>query len=178
MPRKTKAPMILTPERLKVIEEMKSKGATVAMICEALGGVSRTTYYNWLKQYDELKEASEKGEQAQIDNIDETIQSRLGEILEAFFKLLLGYKDTEVKVERYKLNGKVVEDDPKFPIKEVITTKAIPPNPSLLIFFLKCKFGWAEKSVVEMQGQPNNAMSELTVEELRKLVNLYGKDKH
>lgn len=176
MSRKSKAPMVLTPERLKRIEEMKAEGATVGKICSTLK-ISRTTYYNWMKKHDGLKTAHEDGEQAQIQNIDSAIETRLGDILEAFFKLLLGYKDTEVKVERYKLNGKVVENDAKFPIKETITTKVIQPNAALLIFFLKCKFGWAEKSVVEMQGQPtNNAMANLTVEELRKLVNMYGKD--
>jgi hypothetical protein len=178
MSRKAKAPMVLTPDRLKTIEEMKSKGATVGTICDTIG-IGRSTYYKWMKNHDGLKTAHENGEQAQIKNIDAAIETRLGDIVDAFFKLLLGYKDTEVKVERYKLNGKVVENDAKFPIKETITTKVIQPNAALLIFFLKCKFGWAEKSVVEMQGQPvNNPMAEMTVEDLRKLVNLYGKDKH
>lgn len=178
MAKRSKATMVLTPERLKTIEEMKSNGATVGTICNTLG-IARSTYYNWMKTHDGLSTAHENGEQAQIKNIDTAIESRLNDIVEAFFKLLLGYKDTEVKVERYKLNGQVVENDAKYPIKETITTKVIQPNAALLIFFLKCKFGWTEKSVVEMQGQvANNPMAELTVEELRKLVNFYGKDKH
>lgn len=168
----------LTPQMIQQIEEMKSKGASITQICKALN-ISRSTYYvNFRENHGEaVKAAEKKGEEAHLKDLNEAIkveiEKKMPELIEAFFKLLTGGKDTELKVTRTKIDGEVVGES-----TETITTKTIQPNVTLWIFMLKCLFGWAEKSVVEMQGQPENAMSGLTTEELKKLVGLYGKNKN
>lgn len=147
----------LTPDGLQKLKSWYGSGLTYEQIADKIG-ICTATFCNWLKKYPEIKEAVSQGE-------DEQEKVAIGSL----FKLMQGYKDTEVKVERYKLNGKVIENDPKFPIKEVITTKVIPPNMGAIAFFLKCRRGWTEKAVVEMQAQNINPLQGLTTEELRKL---------
>lgn len=154
---KSKIDKYLTPEGLQKLKSWSESGSTYEQIAKKIG-ISEATIYNWMKKYPAIKEALMEG-----DGEKEKIA------IGSLFKLMQGYKDTEVKVERYKLNGKVIENDPKFPIKEVITTKVIPPNMGAIAFFLKCRRGWTEKAVVEMQAQNINPLSGLTTEELKKL---------
>lgn len=166
MARKSKADTYLTPENLKKITDWVSQGVTYETIAKNIG-IAVSTFHLWINRYPELKKAVEGGAEGKTEVV-----------MSAFFKLITGYKDTEVKVERYKMNGVVVENDPKYPIKETITTKVIPPNASAIIFYLKCKCGWTEKAAVELVDKRENPMSELTTEELRKLVNTYGKNEN
>lgn len=147
----------LTPEGLQKLREWSGQGMTYEQIAQQIG-VVKLTIINWMKKYPEIKKALADGDERKEEVA-----------IGSLFKLMQGYKDTEVKVERYKLNGKVIEDDPKYPIKEVITTKVIPPNMGAIAFFLKCRRGWTEKAVVEMQASNVNPLSGLTTEELRKL---------
>ena len=156
---KSKIGEYLNPDGLQKLKSWSGSGMTQEQIADKIG-ISRATICNWIKKYPEIKEALEDGDE-QKEKV----------AIGSLFKLMQGYKDTEVKVERYKLNGKVIENDPKFPIKEVITTKVIPPNMGAIAFFLKCRRGWTEKAVVEMQAQNVNPLSGLTTEELRKLAN-------
>lgn len=157
--RVSKLSKYLTPDGLQKIRDLSGQGMTYQQIADKIG-VARSTFANWVKNQQPIREAVSDG-----DDVKEKVA------IGSLFKLMQGYKDTEVKVERYKLNGKVIENDPKYPIKETITTKVIPPNMGAIAFFLKCRRGWTEKAVVEMQAQNINPLSGLTTEELRKLAN-------
>lgn len=159
MARKSKVDKYLTEDGLVKIKGWIGQGATYAQIAKRIG-ISEPTFNRWVARYPEIKQAVSGGE-------DDKIQMAVGSL----FKLMQGYKDTEVKVERYKLNGKVIENDPKYPIKETITTKVIPPNMGAIAFFLKCRAGWTEKAIVEMQTKHENPLEGLSTEELRKLAN-------
>lgn len=156
---RSKVDKYLTPDGLQKLKNWRAAGKTCEQIADDIG-VSRATIFNWMKRFPEIKDALESGDEEQE-------KVAVGSL----YKLMKGYKDTEVKIERYKLNGKVIENDPKFPIKEVITTKVIPPNMGAIAFFLKCRRGWTEKAVVEMQAQNINPLQGLTTEELKKLAN-------
>lgn len=149
----------LTPEGLEKLKNWSESGMTYDQIAKKIG-ICTATFCNWVKKYPEIKDAMVQGE-------DEKEKVAIGSL----FKLMQGYKDTEVKVERFKLNGKVIENDPKYPIKETITTKVIPPNMGAIAFFLKCRRGWTEKAVVEMQATHINPLEGLSTEELKKLAN-------
>lgn len=157
--RVSKIKKYLEPDGLQKIREWSGQGATYEQIAKHIG-ISKATFCNWLKKYPAIRECITQGD-------EEKEKVAIGSL----FKLMQGYKDTEVRVERYKLNGKVIENDPKYPIKEVITTKVIPPNMGAIAFFLKCRRGWTEKAVVEMQATHINPLEGLTTEELKKLAN-------
>lgn len=159
MARPSKADKYLSPEGLQQLKDLSGKGVPYAKIAKKIG-VAERTLFNWIEKYPAIKQALSEG-----DDVKEEVA------IGSLFKLMQGYKDTEVKVERYKLNGQVIENDPKYPIKETITTKVIPPNMGAIAFFLKCRRGWTEKAVVEMQTKHENPLSGLTTEELRKLAN-------
>lgn len=154
----------LTPDGLQKLRDWSGQGATYEQIASKIG-ISEATFYNWLKKYPEIKEAVTDG-----DEVKKEIA------IGSLFKLITGYKDTEVKVERYKLNGQVVEDNDKYPVKETITTKVIPPNPTAIIFWLKTRCGFSEKAVVEMQGQVGNPLAGVSTAELKDLVKKLTKD--
>lgn len=157
--RVSKIQKYLEPDGLQKIRDWSGQGATYAQIAKKIG-ICTATFCNWLNKYPEIKDAVSQGD-------DEKEKVAIGSL----FKLMQGYKDTEVKVERFKLNGKVIENDSKYPIKETITTKVIPPNMGAIAFFLKCRRGWTEKAVVEMQATHVNPLEGLSTEDLKKLAN-------
>lgn len=178
MAKQSRAEQILTPARLKKLQDMKRQGATVEELMGELRIKSKDTFYKWVKRYPKLRKAIEDGEDAQARDLNAGIQAalkdKMPELVEAFVKLLMGGKDVESKLEKIETeSGEIVGN-----VKKSYITKTLQPNATIWIFLLKCMFGWSEKSVVEVQGQPNNVMGELTLAELRKLVNIYGKDKH
>ncbi|MBR2504602.1 MAG: hypothetical protein IKB61_01515 [Elusimicrobiaceae bacterium] len=149
----------LSDKGLKEIKEWSSNGLSRLQIAKNMGIVGKTLY-NWESKYPQISKA-----------LNEGLEVQKKELENALFKRAIGYKDTEVKIERYKLKGKVIENNTNFPVKETITTKIFPPDTGAAAFMLKCKFGWKEKSVIEMQDTRDNALSELTTEDLKKLVN-------
>lgn len=144
---------------LAKIEKWADEGLTQEEIAKKIG-IGLRTFNDWRERYPEVNAAYNGG----LEGLEK-------QLVNALVKLGIGYKDTEVQVERYKLNGEVIENDPRFPIKEKIITKTFPPNVAALAFLLKCKFGWKEKSVVELEDNRESPMAGLTTEELRKLAN-------
>lgn len=157
MDKRNKVNQFLNKKGLDRIKNLAIKGATHNQIAADLG-IARMTLFNWKDKYPEIRQAldagKEKGEEVAVGSL---------------FKLMSGYIDTEVRIERYKLNGKIIEDDPKFPIKEVVTQKFVPPNMGAVAFYLKCKHQWREKSDVDVNVKPVNPMGGLSVEELKKI---------
>lgn len=150
-------------EGLAKLTEWKGKGLSDTQIATNMG-IGRATLNRWANKNPEIKSALSGG-----------LELQEKELVNALFRKAVGYKDTEVQVERYKLDGKVIENDPKFPVKEKITTKTFPPDVGAIAFILKCRFGWKEKSFVEVEDNRESPLSGLTTEELRKLANACDK---
>lgn len=146
-------------EGLAKLKEWKGKGLSDTQIAKNIG-IGRATLNRWMNKSPEIKNALSEG----LELLEKELEN-------ALVKLAFGYRDSEVQIERYKLNGKVIEDNPKFPVKEKITNKTFPPNLGALAFLLKCKFGWKEKSFIEVDDNRENPLSKLTTEELRKIAN-------
>ena len=77
----------------KVTEWAADKENTIAGISSKMG-ISASTFYNWLNEYDEFREAFDNGRRY----VDEEVES-------SFFKMCTGFKET-VKEEKTVVNGK------------------------------------------------------------------------
>lgn len=156
---KTKVDDYLSGKGLKRIRELAEQGATMDQIAADIG-IARMTLFNWKARHPKIREALDCGEKKQEEVA-----------IGGLFRLMQGYMDEEVRIERYRLNGKIIEDDPKFPIKEVVTRRFVPPNAGAIAFWLKCRRNWHEKAQLNMNVTPANPLQHLTTEELKRLAN-------
>ncbi len=101
----------------KVREWASQKENTIAIIAAKMK-ISASTFYNWLKEYPEFREAFEEGRRS----VDEEVES-------SFFKMCTGYKETvkESKTVRNEKGEESVEIE-----KEIY----VPPNVAALKLYL------------------------------------------
>lgn len=74
----------------KIREWASAKENTIAIIAAKMG-VSPSTFYYWLNEHEEIKEAFDDGRR----NVDEEVES-------SFFKLCTGFKETLKKPQKIK----------------------------------------------------------------------------
>ena len=98
----------LKPKSLELIRELAgNKENTIAKIAAKMG-ISPSTFYNWLNDYQEIRESFEDGRK----RVDEEVEG-------SFFKMCTGYHEsvTEMqKIRRCKFNenGKKIEEFEEF----------------------------------------------------------------
>lgn len=78
-------------------------------------GVSRGTFYDWIKKFPDISDAIKKGKEV----VDYEVQQTL-------FKSALGYKTKETRTETYEDGGS----------KTIIIERDVPPNVTAQIFWL------------------------------------------
>lgn len=133
-PRKPNTPIILeqwaTEENLTRLKHWYREGLTDAEVAKNKLGICRTTFYKWLKECPEMRQAVNEGK-APVDDMVE----------DALLKRALGYEATE---------GRINEDGSKVMIK-----KHIPSDTTALIFWLKNRRRdrWRDKWEMEVTGE-------------------------
>ncbi|WP_339233841.1 helix-turn-helix domain-containing protein [Oceanobacillus sp. FSL W7-1281] len=137
----------ITEEGLIKIEGWARDGLTDEQIAHNIG-VKRQTLYEWIKRFPVISDTLKRGKEV----IDRQVEN-------ALLKRALGYKYDEVTYEFDKETKRV--------------TKEVQPDTTAQIFWLKNRKPneWRDKQDIEHSGNMNvnNAFSELTTEELRKL---------
>ena len=78
-------------------------------------GISRGTFYDWIKKFPDISDAIKKGKEV----VDYEVQQTL-------FKSALGYKTKETRTETYADGGS----------KTIIIERDVPPNVTAQIFWL------------------------------------------
>jgi hypothetical protein len=88
-----------------IIEVFRKKGCNISATCNALG-ISRQTYYNWLKNDEDLKLEIEHSQEAVLDNVESKLLSAIndGNITAIIFYLKTKGKGRGY-VERSELTG-------------------------------------------------------------------------
>lgn len=110
----------LTPDGLLLIEGWAREGLTDEQIANDKIGISRKTFYEWLKQYSVIGNALKKGK-APVDM----------QVENALLKRALGYEYEETTTE-------VIEQPNGNKRKQVkVTKKFMPPDTTAQIFWLK-----------------------------------------
>lgn len=132
--------------KLKLIECWARDGLTDEQIANNLG-VSRNTLYKYKDEHIELFEHLKKGKEL----VDYEVEN-------ALLKRALGYNYEEVTYEMGEETKRVV--------------KHVAPDTTAQIFWLKNRkpIQWRDKKDIEHSGQVNNPYSNLTTEELKKLI--------
>ncbi|CEI81292.1 hypothetical protein BN997_01110 [Oceanobacillus oncorhynchi] len=137
----------ITEEGLIKIEGWARDGLTDEQIAHNIG-IKRQTLYDWIKRFPDISDALKRGKEV----IDRQVEN-------ALLKRALGYKYDEITYEFDEETKRV--------------TKEVQPDTTAQIFWLKNRKPneWRDKQDVEHSGNMNvnNAFSELTTEELRKL---------
>ena len=145
----------LTEEGLIKIEGWARNGLTDEQIAHNMG-ISRTTFYQYKKDYIDISNALKKGKEV----IDLMVEN-------ALLKRALGYEYTETTKE---MGGT---------IKEVV--KQVAPDTTAQIFWLKNRKpqDWRDKQQIEHSGSMKTDvkidLSKYTVEELKNLEQLANK---
>ncbi|NEZ46510.1 helix-turn-helix domain-containing protein [Clostridium niameyense] len=147
-------------DKLILVEGWARNGLTDEQIAKNLG-ISKTTFYKYIKEHNELSECLKKGKEV----IDFEVEN-------ALLKRALGYKYKEVTKELFK-NPKTNKEELKV-TKEVI--KEVAPDTTAQIFWLKNRKPqeWRDKQNIEHSGNMNisNPFKELTTEELKRIAQL------
>ena len=136
--------------KLTLIEGWARDGLTDEQIAKNLG-IAYSTFREYKNKYSALSAALKKGKEV----IDYEVEN-------ALLKRALGYEYEEIKSE-YEC-GEL--------IKTTRTVKHVAPDTTAQIFWLKNRKPkeWRDKRDIEHSGNINNPYSELTTEELKKLI--------
>lgn len=151
MGRKTK----YTNESLEYAKKFAREGLTDEEIASRLG-IGTRTLYDWKKKYPQFMQAIKENK----DYFDSKVE-------DALLKRALGYEceETEIIASRDGKNSKVKK-----------TKKAIPPDVTAIIFWLKNRQPDKWRNRIELQHggviRTESNMSELSIEELRELAKL------
>lgn len=144
-------------DKLILVEGWARNGLTDEQIAKNLG-ISKTTFYKYIKEHSELSERLKKGKEV----IDFEVEN-------ALLKRALGYKYKEVTKELVR-DSETKEEELKV-TKEVI--KEVVPDTTAQIFWLKNRKSeeWRDKQNIEHNGNMNvnNPFENLTTEQLLKL---------
>ncbi|KEI16967.1 transposase [Clostridium novyi B str. ATCC 27606] len=144
-------------DKLILVEGWARNGLTDEQIAKNLG-ISKTTFYKYIKEHNELSERLKKGKEV----IDFEVEN-------ALLKRALGYKYKEVIKELVR-DPETKEEELKV-TKEVI--KEVVPDTTAQIFWLKNRKPeeWRDKQNIEHSGSMNvnNPFENLTTEQLLKL---------
>ncbi len=143
-------------EKLTLIECWARDGLTDEQISNNLG-ISKTTFYKYKSQHFELCELLKKSKEI----VDYEVEN-------ALLKRALGYDYTEETYERI-FNPQLEK------FEEVLTKtvkKHVQPDTTAQIFWLKNRKPniWRDKQEIKHSGEINNPFSNMTTEELRKIV--------
>lgn len=118
----------LTPDGLKRLEQWAREGLTDDQIAQKIG-VSRGRFYEWLKKYDDIRDAIKKGK-APVD-ID---------VENALLKRALGYEYEEVTTETEEYPTGKVDEDGRMIMRErtrrKTVTKMVLPDVTAQIYWL------------------------------------------
>lgn len=148
----------INKDGLTLIEGWVRMGLTDSQVATNIG-ITRNTFYTWLRRYPELKSAVKRGK-APVDI----------EVENAMLKSALGYEVEETKT--------YIEETSSGQKKRVEKTKKyIPPNVTAQIFWLKNRQPelWRDRHNLEHDGEVTqnvNHYSKLNDDELRKLANI------
>lgn len=141
----------ITEEGLLKLEGWARDGLTNEQIAQNIG-IHPSTIYDWQNKYSEIADALKKGKEV----VDRQVEN-------ALLKRALGYEVTETKIEESNEGEKVTT-----------TVKHIQPDTTAQIFWLKNRkpLEWRDRKNLELAGEVNthNPFSELTTDELRKLI--------
>lgn len=136
----------LKDENLAKVTKWAKEGLFDCQIADKMG-ISKQTFYDWIKKYPEFFDAIKKGKE---------IADK--EIVNALYKRALGYSYKEVK-EEYAVNADGADNEGK-PAKEItVTYKSEPPNTAALIYWLNNRRPdeWSNKSKLDVDGNINIA---------------------
>ena len=144
-------------EKLSLIECWARDGLTDEQISNNLG-ISKTTFYKFKAEHIELSELLKKGKEV----VDYKVEN-------ALLKRAMGY-DYEEETYESRFNRESGE------YEEVLTKrvkKHVQPDTTAQIFWLKNRKPdvWRDKQEIKHSGEINNPFSEMSTEELRKLIN-------
>lgn len=144
-------------EKLSLIECWARDGLTDEQISNNLG-ISKTTFYKFKAEHVELSELLKKGKEV----VDYEVEN-------ALLKRAMGY-DYEEETYESRFNRESGE------YEEVLTKrvkKHVQPDTTAQIFWLKNRKPdvWRDKQEIKHSGEINNPFSEMSTEELRKLIN-------
>ena len=112
-------------------------------------GISKQTFYDWIKKYPEFADAIKKGKEVADKDI-----------VNALYKRALGYSYKEVKEEYITDANGVIKDNEDKSAKEItVTYKSEPPNTAALIYWLNNRRPdeWSNKSKLDVNGNINIA---------------------
>ncbi len=144
----------ITTEGLTLIGGWAKDGLTNNQIAEKIG-ISKQTFYDWLKKYPDLSDSLKKGKEI----VDRQVEN-------ALLKRALGY-DYEEKTE-------ITDDKGKKTLK--VITKHVVGDTTAQIFWLKNRKPdkWRDKQEIEQvtHDESESVLAKLTDEELRKLIAL------
>ena len=107
----------LEPENLEKVKRMASnEKLSIAQIAKKMK-ISARTFYRWLEDYEEFKEAFEEGR--------ETVD---GKVETSFIKMCIGYKETVIKPQKIKRTefderGRKIEYEEFIDVKEEVYIK-------------------------------------------------------
>ena len=144
-------------EKLLLVECWARDGLIDKQIANNLN-ISEDTFYEYKKKYPEFSEALKKGKEV----VDYEVEN-------ALLKRAMGY-DYEEETYESRLNRESGE------YEEVLTKrvkKHVQPDTTAQIFWLKNRKPdiWRDKQEIKHSGEINNPFSEMSTEELRKLIN-------
>lgn len=178
----------LEPEGLLKLEGWARNGLTDEQIAQNMG-ITAKTLYEWKKKYSEICKTLKKGKEV----IDLQVEN-------ALLKRALGYKYNEDKyvsvsmdqveytekleeyMNKYKFEHPEATKDElmlareQFPKTKMVLVerkaKEVVPDTTAQIFWLKNRKPeqWRDKKDVEVSGEEINPFSNLTTEELKKLI--------
>lgn len=146
----------LEGDGLLKIEAWARDGLTEEQIANNMG-IAHRTLSVWKNEHPPIMQALQRGKEV----VDIEVEN-------ALFKNAIGYEYEEEKTYIQEVDGKITK-------RKEITKKIMPPNVTAQIFWLKNRktYEWRDKrvSVVEATIEKKNPYDELTVDELRQLIN-------
>lgn len=118
-------------------------------------GIHPSTLYEWKKKYPRIDEALKVGKEV----VDRQVEN-------ALLKRALGYEYVEIKNEETDAGTTTTKTT------TTKTTKQVVPDVTAQIFWLKNRkpAQWRDKQNIEHSGTVNNPMSDLTTDDLKKLI--------
>ena len=117
-------------EYINIAYKLSLLGKTDEQIADIIG-IATSTFYEWLKKYPELSEATKEGKDIADANVAASLYERA-----------CGYSHAEEKI--FNHNGKPLV---------VPTTKRYPPDTAAAFIWLKNRQGWSDKPVERDAGE-------------------------
>lgn len=116
-----------------IAKDLAEAKGTIYQIC-AKHKISHETYYRWIKDIPSFNEIIKEAERLRYEIIGESA-------LDGLQKLINGYEYEEVTTESLGGGAKITK----------VTTKFVPPNPTMVIFSLKNRkaSAWKDKTEVD-----------------------------